>query len=653
MLKLYYKVWSGLTKFIRSQVKQQRCVHFSLLGSFSSVAKMEGNNSQAGQDTWCYTPDVNFLDRGNFKFSDDEHNNNPYSDSKMNRVQVSPSSIASVCGTTTEVVSYILKDIVSKALLLCKEGVGVRLNLKIGYLNLYHSRVYFEAVGHSNKDNSCTQSLNRLIGRRVNKSFGGSPHMTDLTVRSSVKTPGSVASFYSGRSKHIHASNPNPQVGENVHPRVNQTMYSSFLGRDSGMSKRDKSATHSERLPFPFVSGLLGGHSYTKPGKRVFFTKRQNNKDVLQNQLEQITYNQQKKKNDHDNERKHDKELLKGIKENINKEEFKKRQFNDLFRTHYKMYNDNKRIENETNKNLALQSKNQEKYNYFPYTHGDEIEKKRRQQKDQLTEELREKYSYTNSKSSTRHRKNRMNHSFTNGMFSKGEYSPGMTMSSGFQSLESTNRKVPVKYITDYPAFLKPFKHYPYRRLNDTHVEKAMQSAMKRHEEEIQAKERERQEDAERYRQQLEENKNYTDDLEVKRKKAQMENKQLLLEQMKKESYRRLKNKLQDKEQVNTNFGPEENDSILNDRKESAKKHVSDLRKELEKQMFEKHQARENEKMMERMEDLEAIAKAKRVLAQENEEYFAKDKLSKQVYKEAWREQANSKFYHHSNMFIY
>ena len=53
-----------------------------------------------------------------------------------------------------------------------------------------------------------------------------------------------------------------------------------------------------------------------------------------------------------------------------------------------------------------------------------------------------------------------------------GEFSQGV----------SINGKVPVKYISDYPAFLKPNKHYPYRRLNDSHVETVMQAALERYE---------------------------------------------------------------------------------------------------------------------------------------------------------------------------
>ena len=61
MLKLYYKVWSGFSKFIRAQVTQQRCVYFSLVGSFTTVANFEGTQSDKDKESYCYIPDMQFL----------------------------------------------------------------------------------------------------------------------------------------------------------------------------------------------------------------------------------------------------------------------------------------------------------------------------------------------------------------------------------------------------------------------------------------------------------------------------------------------------------------------------------------------------------------------------------------------------------------
>lgn len=513
--------------------------------------------------------------------------------------------------------------------------------MKVGYVNLYQNMILFDAFSSTSHPDYSSNSLNKLIGRRMNHSFGGNGNIMNSSLRSTVKTPGSATSLYTGKSQLIHASNPNPQAGEHVHPRFNQTMYDSFMGKDSGLKIRDRSTKNGERLPFPFVSGLIGGHSYTKPGKKVFFNKRLDNKDVLQHQLEQINYKQMKTKNDHDNDRSQDNELLKTIKENMNKEEFKKRQFNDIFKTHYKLYNDNKRIENENIKKFQLESKNDEKYNFFPYTHGDEIEKKRIEQKDLLTEEVREKYSKANSLV-TPSAHQRFNHSFTNGMY-PGSSSPGQTLSSEFTGMKALNGKLPVRYVTGYPAFLTPFKQYPYRRLNDNHVEQAMQGAIKRFEEDIKAKEKEKHEDADRFKKQLQENNHYMEELEIKKKKAQVENKRMLLEQMKIENFKRLKESLKDKEKVNTNFGPEENEQTIMERSEFVKKNVGNIKEELEKQMFEKYQTIENERVQERMEDLENLANSKLIMMKEREELLNKDKTAKNVYKDAWKEQMKMK----------
>lgn len=90
-------------------------------------------------------------------------------------------------------------------------------------------------------------------------------------------------------------------------------------------------------MPFPFVSGLIGGHSYTKPGKKVFFTKRPDDKEVLAYQLQQITLNETKKKNDQENIKNQDNELIKTIKLSVAKEEMKKRKFAELFKSQYKV----------------------------------------------------------------------------------------------------------------------------------------------------------------------------------------------------------------------------------------------------------------------------------------------------------------------------
>lgn len=86
-----------------------------------------------------------------------------------------------MCSTTPEAVSYILKDIVSKSIKLSKEGKSVRLALKIGYLNLYQGKVLFDTLLETNNDYS-TASLNKLIGRRAHKSYGGGTKFSNVFI---------------------------------------------------------------------------------------------------------------------------------------------------------------------------------------------------------------------------------------------------------------------------------------------------------------------------------------------------------------------------------------------------------------------------------------------------------------------------------------
>jgi len=522
----------------------------------------------------------------------------------------------------------------------------VRLNFKIGSLTIQNFRVQFQQQGENQNFDYSSPSLNKLIGRKINNSFGGISPGLNLTTRSSAKTPMSRSSMYSGRSVNIHASNPNPQTGGDIHPRFNKTMYDTFMGKDSGLAKeRQMSQERGEVLPFPFVSGMVGGHSYIRPGKKVFFNKRLNNKEVLNHQLQQINYNIKKRENDYESERKQDNEILRAAKMKMMKEQAEKQEHEYVFKNDYKLINENKQIENKNKKRMLSESKKFETYNFFPFTHGDEIEKKRILQKQQLTEEVRNKSQASHSD------RKMMARSFTDGYRSDGYRSFDKT---GFNSMKSTNGRIPVKYMTGYPAFLTPFKQYPYRRLNDTHVESVMQSAVQRYEESLKNIKKEREEDRERFNKQLDENDKYAEELEIKKKKSQMENKRMLLDQMQRESYNRLKHKLQEKEKVNTNFGPEENDATINMKKSFHKRNIDDIKATLEKQMMEKYQLSEAEKLQERLEELDAVEKAKMVMLQEREELQVKDKNAKQICKDAWKEQIRMKEIHKKtdNLFI-
>ena len=49
----------------------------------------------------------------------------------------------------------------------------------------------------------------------------------------------------------------------------------------------------------------------------------------------------------------------------------------------------------------------------------------------------------------------------------------------------SMNGKVSTDYITAYPHFLRPNKHYPHRRTDDSHLKNAMEIALEKYENDL------------------------------------------------------------------------------------------------------------------------------------------------------------------------
>ncbi len=70
-MKAYYKVWSGLTKYVKSQCLKGRCVDFPLIGKF-----MKRLNDE---QKYFFIPHIDLLDSGKFQFSENDYNVSPFS----------------------------------------------------------------------------------------------------------------------------------------------------------------------------------------------------------------------------------------------------------------------------------------------------------------------------------------------------------------------------------------------------------------------------------------------------------------------------------------------------------------------------------------------------------------------------------------------
>ena len=87
----------------------------------------------------------------------------------------------------------------------------------------------------------------------------------------------------------------------------------------------------------------------------------------------------------------------------------------------------------------------------------------------------------------------------------------------------------------------------------------------------------------------------------------------MLLEQMKMENFKKLKDILHEKEKANSNFGSEENEKIIQEHQNYIQKNIGNIKEVLEKQMYDKYQTKENERDQERLENLENLATSKQI----------------------------------------
>jgi hypothetical protein len=70
-MKVYLKVWSGLTKYIKSQCSKGRCIDFPLVGRF-----MKRINED---DKHFFIPHIDFVESGKFQFVENDFNISPFS----------------------------------------------------------------------------------------------------------------------------------------------------------------------------------------------------------------------------------------------------------------------------------------------------------------------------------------------------------------------------------------------------------------------------------------------------------------------------------------------------------------------------------------------------------------------------------------------
>lgn len=193
-LKYIYRVWSGYTRYLRSQAVQGRCINCPFIGKFVKRQSLEEGQRKFGgpkrgdqpfttnvlpnanppstsydHKKYVYFPAMDFIDSANLIYKEDIENLSPLHKALgLKVVQMSYSSIAVSCNTNKTTVLNCLKEIFSTILTLLKNGSEITLDLKIGTLNILSGKKLMfrnynpDVVIDKQKGTSQSQARSRL-----------------------------------------------------------------------------------------------------------------------------------------------------------------------------------------------------------------------------------------------------------------------------------------------------------------------------------------------------------------------------------------------------------------------------------------------------------------------------------------------------------
>jgi hypothetical protein len=411
--RLLYKVWSGFTKSVRHYITQGRSVYSPDLGRF----RVSNEDSRVE-----FCPSAKLAEQGRFT-------NIKQFEKDSSEIHISYSAISSSCGYDRDTVSNAVKEIIAQLLQQLSQNHTVNLNVKIGILTFSKGSVIFKQTFHTAGLNSSVDSAMR--------SFTGS---SVATPRSSLR---SAFRPNTNSSNTYHASNPNPV----------------YQGEAPNLSNYYRGLRHKRPdsgIPHPIMF-----YDYRFPGYifRENYTKKQACTQPV-SARELLGFHQQQIREKKSRERKERLKSLEVDQKNVKDMigfimEDREQRINQEIQKRQEILSANKK--QVVRKHLEKQKEREEilneTYDYFPFTHGDAVEKLHQEHKAQLEQELKTMYN----------------------TLPKVERSPNKNA--------SVNPKVSVDYITQYPVFLQKVENPEGRRVPNDNIDRVIQQAEKRVEE--------------------------------------------------------------------------------------------------------------------------------------------------------------------------
>jgi len=552
----------------------------------------------------------------------------PSLDVTTTEIKVSYSAISHVCGTDRESVKAILKDFLDKVFQLAKEGKIIELNMLVGALKfsgrlisfitypdgIPPSQIMAQSIYSDHRGKSADHAHSFHLDTRSRRAANSRP-ITSASARSNLSFTSSRSSAYSSAYT-PHSSKFTRPSTRSSSSSVRTAMMSHPLGRSiqsRGSERRYRNPDVLYRedplpsMPYPFLKSMAepSGKKFTKKMVREDFT---NSTTVVESHQSQLERKAKDKLKDKFTDKVDQKSKLESIKEELMKERILREQKIKDYRQN--ILEENKvQVEQKQKRRRDQKEKDKgEKVDFFPFTHGEDIEKKRVE----------------------------MNESMKKDMM-------GQMQTKAREADTKKFDKEDLQYKSEVPVFLKLSKAHPVRRIDHSHVEETMKTALKNYEQRLRQKEVEKKQEIYEVNAQAENNKLYFEAMELRRVNEKLEQRAMLERQMVEVRQRKQREKTKQKEKSGTSFGPEEDEEMKKLMRAKERQQKSEINQFLKSQMADKSRKLREEKDRDREEDAEMLMKANMVIEREKVAKKEKESYNKGYFLETWKQQIKLK----------
>lgn len=115
-----------------------------------------------------------------------------------------------------------------------------------------------------------------------------------------------------------------------------------------------------------------------KFGRRVVFDKQMSNRDVLERHLTDIHENSNMRRSQYDTSKQQEREYVDKRKRDDDLREAEKQFYNQQLRQEYSRHNQLEKVNQDINHMNAVESRNAEKADFFPFVSGELLEEHRK-----------------------------------------------------------------------------------------------------------------------------------------------------------------------------------------------------------------------------------------------------------------------------------